>query len=138
MVVRLVHGRDTFAASSAQLLWRVFGGASKGCRITCARFSDEGDRNDRFSDEGDEKAIESLVNGFLDDESSSLHLPFKSAEGVIARVKTNLPKARPKIDAAIKIKTRLDSKLEWRTFERTCPRIGWSIAWGRFFVKLML
>ena len=52
------------------------------------------------------------------------------------KVKTNLPKARPKIDAAIKIKTRLDSKLEWRTFERTCPRIGWSIAWGRFFVKI--
>ena len=83
-------------------------------------------------------ATKSLVDGFLDDESSSLHLRFKSAEGVIARVKTNLPKARPKIDAAIKIKTRLDSKLEWRTFECTCPRIGWSIAWGRFFVKLML
>ena len=54
----------------------------------------------------------------------------------MAEIEAKLAEAVQKADAALASKSMLDAKLEWRTFERTCARREWCIAWDRLLVKI--
>ena len=70
-----------------------------------------------------------MIDDAVAKDNSLLAVRLKSLDDAVAALST-------KTDEALKAETLLDSKLEWRKYERECPRREWSTAWDRLLVKI--